>query len=150
MAFAILADEGLGFRVRQIMDALLGTEVEFDPDALVCGIEEAVRVAAEAMHVTEALRNASIAHDDSDLVQRLRQQCPEVPIIVGATHTGARIALDGVIAEGVFQRDAGECADLAGAIFDGVRDRRDRAGFQPTRTRSSAYPRFILHHDIFH
>src|ERR1700722_17088897 len=46
MAFTILADEGLGFRVRQILDALLGTEVEFDPDALVCGIEEAVRVAA--------------------------------------------------------------------------------------------------------
>src|SRR5258705_3011426 len=59
MAFAILADEGLGFHVRQIPDALLGAEVEFDPDALVCGIEEAVRVAPEAMHVTQAFRNAS-------------------------------------------------------------------------------------------
>ena len=100
MAFAILADEGLGFRVRQILDALLGTEVEFDPDALVCGIEKAVRVAAEAVHVTEALRNASIAHDDRDLVQRFRQQRPEVPVVVGAAHAGARIALDGVIEVG--------------------------------------------------
>jgi len=39
MAFAILADERLGFRVGQILDALLGTEVEFDPDALISGIE---------------------------------------------------------------------------------------------------------------
>ena len=40
MAFAILADEGFGFRVRQILDALLGTEVEFDPDTLVCGMRK--------------------------------------------------------------------------------------------------------------
>src|SRR5260370_40857690 len=30
-------------------------------------------------------------------------------------------------AEGVAQRDAGECADVARAIFDEARDRRDRA-----------------------
>src|ERR1700730_7318091 len=69
MGFAILADEGLGFRVRQVLNALLGTEVELDPDALVCSIEEAVRMAAEAVHVAEAPGNAALAHDNRDLVQ---------------------------------------------------------------------------------
>jgi len=35
MALAVLAYQGLGFRVAQVLNALLGTEVEFDPDAFV-------------------------------------------------------------------------------------------------------------------
>src|SRR5882724_614224 len=104
MGFAILADEGLGFRVRQVLDALLGTEVEFDPDALVCGIEEAVRMAAEAVHVTEALRNTALAHDNRDLMQSFGQQRPEVPVVISAAHAGTRIALDGVVEVGKAQR----------------------------------------------
>src|SRR5882672_11772096 len=84
MAFAILADKGLGFRVRQVLDALLGAEVELDPDALIFGIQEAVRMAAETVHVTEALRNAALAHHDRDLMQGLGQQRPKIPVVVGA------------------------------------------------------------------
>jgi len=40
MALAILAYQGLGFRVRQVLDALLATEMELDPDALVCGVRK--------------------------------------------------------------------------------------------------------------
>jgi len=58
--------------------------VEFDPDALVGGVEEAVRMAAEAMHVTKALRNAALAHDDRDLMQSFGSSGPEVPVIVSA------------------------------------------------------------------
>src|SRR6202022_2629629 len=97
MGFAILADAGLGFRVSQVLDALLGAEVELDPDALVCGIEEAVRVAAETVHVTEALRNAAFAHEDGALSQALARKSPEVPVVVSAAHTGSRITLDGVV-----------------------------------------------------
>src|SRR6195256_1473423 len=108
MSFAILAHAGLGFRVRQVLDALLGTEVELDPDALVCGIEEAVCVAAKTVHVAEAVRNAALAHHDRDLMQSLGQQRPKVPIIVGAAHPGARIAFDGVVEVGEPQRVAEE------------------------------------------
>lgn len=59
---------------------------------------------AETVHVTQAFRNASIAHDDRDLMRRFRQQRPEVPVVVGAAHTSARIALDGVIEIGEAQR----------------------------------------------
>ncbi len=72
MALAVLADHGLGFGVRQVLDALLGTEMELGPDALVCNAEEAVGVTAEAVHMTKTLRNAAVAHGDRDLVQRFR------------------------------------------------------------------------------
>ena len=35
MAFAILADQGFGLGVGQVLDALLGAEVELDPDPLI-------------------------------------------------------------------------------------------------------------------
>src|ERR1700736_6239306 len=56
MALAALADEVLVFRVRQVLNALLGAEVELVPDALVSGVEKTGGMAAEAMHVAEALR----------------------------------------------------------------------------------------------
>jgi hypothetical protein len=38
MAFAILGNESFGFRVGEICNPLLGAKMEFDPDALVRGI----------------------------------------------------------------------------------------------------------------
>ncbi len=73
MAFAILADEGFGLGVGQVLNALLGAEVELDPDALIFRVDEAVGVAAETVHVTEAPRNTTIAHDNRNLVQRFWQ-----------------------------------------------------------------------------
>jgi hypothetical protein len=49
------------------------------------------------MHVTEALRDAPLRHDDGDLVQRLGQQRPEIPVVVRAAQTRARVALDGMV-----------------------------------------------------
>ena len=125
MAFAVVADDRLGLGVGQVLDALLGAEVELHPEALVLGVDEAVGVAAEAVHVAEAARDAAIAHDDRDLVQRLGQQRPEVPVVVGAAHAGARIALDGVVEVGELQRIAEEehrrvVADDVPVAFFGV------------------------------
>src|ERR1700754_5205920 len=44
MALAIPADQRLGFGVRQVLDPLLVAEVEFDPDALVVGVDKTVSV----------------------------------------------------------------------------------------------------------
>src|SRR3546814_15101826 len=61
---------------------------------------------AEQVHVAEARRDASIAHDDGDLMQCFGQTGPEFPVVLGAAHAGARIALDGVIQVGEFERVA--------------------------------------------
>src|SRR5882762_1672016 len=67
--------------------------MKLDPDALIGGIDQREGMAAEQVHVAEALRNAAIGHDDRDLVQRLRQQRPEIPVIIRAAQPGARVAL---------------------------------------------------------
>jgi len=89
MAFTILADQRLGLGIGQIFDALLRAKVEFHPEAFIVGIEEAVGVAAETMHVPKAARDAAIAHHYGDLVQGLGQQGPEVPIVIRAAHAYA-------------------------------------------------------------
>ncbi len=103
MRLAILADQRLGLRIRQVFDSLLAAEVKLHPDPLVVGVKETVGVAAEAMHVAIGTRDATLAHDDGDLVQGLGQQSPEVPVVIGAAHAGTRIALDGVVEVGKAQ-----------------------------------------------
>ena len=65
-------------------------------------------MAAEAVHVAVGWRDAAVAHDDGDLVQRLGQRGPEVPVVLGAAHVGARVALDGVVEVGELERIAQE------------------------------------------
>src|SRR5947209_7213215 len=54
-------------------------------------------MAAEGMDMAETLRNAALAHHNRDLMQGFRQQRPEIPIVIGAAHAGARITFDGVV-----------------------------------------------------
>ena len=108
VAFAVLADQRLGLGVGQILDALLRLEVELDPEALAGRVPEAVGVRAKAVHVAVARRNAALAHDDGDLVQRFGQQRPVVPVVGGAAHIGFRIALDGLVQVGELARVADE------------------------------------------
>src|ERR1700735_3521776 len=58
------------------------------------------------MHVAKAARDAALTHHDGDLVEGLRQQGPEVPIVIGAAHAGTRITLDRVIETWKTQRVA--------------------------------------------
>ncbi len=59
VALAIVGDDRGGFLVGQVLDALLGAEVEFHPNALVRRVDHREGVAAEAMHVAEGLRDAA-------------------------------------------------------------------------------------------
>lgn len=52
--------------------ALLGLEVELDPEALVGRVDEAEGVAAVAVHLPQAPGNAAIAEEDGDLMQGFR------------------------------------------------------------------------------
>ena len=53
---------------------MLGLEVPLDPSALTLCIDQAVGVAAKAMHVTVAVRNATIGKQDGDLMQRAKER----------------------------------------------------------------------------
>jgi hypothetical protein len=97
MRLAVLANQRLGFLVGDILNALLRAEMEFHPSVFIALFDETVGVAAEAVHVPEALRDAALAHHDGDLVERLGQQGPEVPIVVGGAQTRAQVALDRMI-----------------------------------------------------
>src|SRR5256885_13923015 len=79
-AFTVGGDDGGRLGIGEVLDALLADPVELDPVAFVAGVDEAVGVRAEAVHVAVAARNAPVAHDDGDLVQRLGQAGPEVPV----------------------------------------------------------------------
>src|ERR1700748_806505 len=52
----------------------------------------------------ERPRDTAIAHDDGDLVQRLREQGPEIPVVIRAAQSSARVALDSMIQVRKFQR----------------------------------------------
>ena len=108
VALPVLPDHGLGLGVGQVLDALLRLEVEFYPEALVLGVDKAEGVAAEAVHVAEGGGDPPIAHDDGDLVQRLRQGCPEVPVVLGAPHVGAGVPFHGMVEVGKLERIAQE------------------------------------------
>ena len=71
--------------------------MELYPSAAVFGIIETVGVASESVHVSERCRNTAWRHGDRYLMQSLRKESPEVPVGVCRTHSGARIALDGMV-----------------------------------------------------
>ena len=72
----------------QVLDTLLGLVVPFDPMTLTRRADQAVSVAAEAVHVTVAVWNATVRKQDRDLVQRLRRVRPEVPHHLRAFQVG--------------------------------------------------------------
>ncbi len=108
VVFPVLGDDRLGLFVGQVFDALLGLEVELDPVPLVLGVDEAEGVAAEAVHVAVGIGDTPVAHHDGNLVERLRQGAPEVPIVLGAAHVGAGIPFHRVVEVGELEGIAEE------------------------------------------
>src|SRR3984893_3000140 len=60
------------------------------------------------MHMAERLGNATVGHDNGDLVQRLRKVRPEIPVIVCASHASSRISLNRMVQIRKLQRIAKE------------------------------------------
>ena len=56
----VAAGDAVGFVLHEALDALLCLEVELDPKAFVFGVDEAVGVAAVAVHVGNSLGNAAV------------------------------------------------------------------------------------------
>ncbi len=108
VALATFADHGFGFGIGQVLDALLGVEVELHPVPLVLRVDEAEGVAAEHVHMSVAERDAALAHGDRDLVQRLGQRGPEVPVVLRAAQVGARVTLHRMVEVRELERVAQE------------------------------------------
>src|SRR3982074_3382255 len=60
------------------------------------------------MHVAVRLGNATVGHDNGDLVQRLRKVRPEIPVAVRAPHASPRITFDRMVQIRKLQRIAKE------------------------------------------
>jgi len=103
MALPALADHRLSFLVREVLDSLVGGQVELDPVPLPLRTDETEGVAAESVHVPVGGRDATVAHHDGHLVQGLGQRAPEVPVVQGAAQVRAGVALDGVVQIGELQ-----------------------------------------------
>jgi hypothetical protein len=69
---AVLGDDRLGLSVGEEFMALLGLEMEFDPEPLVLRIDERIGMRAVTVHETRALRQTAVAHQNRGLVQALR------------------------------------------------------------------------------
>src|SRR5690606_771797 len=74
VAFAVAADQFCRFGVGQILDALLGPEMELHPEPFATLVIKTVSMATETVHVAIAFRNAAIRHDHRHLMERLWQQ----------------------------------------------------------------------------
>src|SRR5260370_21991236 len=96
-ACSIYRDDLSRLSVRQVLNALLCFEGKLHPETLVLGVDEAVGVAPEPRHMAERLGNATVGHDNGDLVQRLRKIRREGPVAVRAPHARPRITFDRVV-----------------------------------------------------
>ena len=103
---AVLGDHFGSLGVGQVLDALLGLEVELDPEALVVRIDEAEGMAAETMDVPIALRQAAVAEVDGQLMQRLGEVREKVPLEGRIAQVGARVTLHHVVEIGELERVA--------------------------------------------
>src|SRR3989304_1253624 len=97
VAFPVPADYCLSLCITQVFDPLLSFEVKLDPVPFVFCVDETEGVTAEAVHMAVGSGYAPVTHDDSNLVQRLGQRCPEVAGAAGTAHVGTGVTLDSVV-----------------------------------------------------
>jgi hypothetical protein len=83
VAFAIAGDKGRSLGISEVLDSLLRAEMNLTQTrySLAALINHRESVAALAVHVTEALRDAAVGHGDGDLVERIGQQRPEIQLL---------------------------------------------------------------------
>src|ERR1700757_1948710 len=97
MALPIICHHRSSSFVGEIFNTLLRAEVELHPSALVLGIDHREGVTSKALHMPEGLWYSAVGHDDCDLMECLGKKSPEVPVILSAPKTDARVALDSVL-----------------------------------------------------
>src|SRR5690606_3906678 len=71
-------------------------------------VDKAVGVTSKSVHVPITSWNATVTHDDRHLVQRFREQCPKVPVVVGTSQIGLWITFYSMVQVWELQRVAKE------------------------------------------
>ena len=93
MALPVFCDQRPGLFVRQVFNPLLGNKMEFAPESLIVFIVKTKGMFSIEIHMTERRGNSAVRHHNSRLMERLRQQRPEIPVVLRRAHAGLRIAL---------------------------------------------------------
>src|SRR5690554_1204823 len=81
MTLAIFPDKRLRLFIGKVLDSLLRSEMEFDPEALVIVVDKGEGMRAKAVHMAIARGDAPFAHRNRDLMKALRKARPKIPII---------------------------------------------------------------------
>jgi hypothetical protein len=92
MIVAIHSGDLLRFFIAEALNALLGLEVELDPNTLAFFANQRERVLTEHIHIAKGGGNAPIRHRDGDLVKGFGEHRPEIPGVIGIVEPGLRIA----------------------------------------------------------
>ena len=85
------------FFIGQIIDSLLRSKMKFNPVSFIRTIDKTISMTSESVHVSVTIWQSAVAHYDGNLMQRFRQQSPEIPVILGASHISFRISFYCVI-----------------------------------------------------
>ena len=89
----VLAAQALGLLGGEAANALVGLEVELDPEALAGGVDPLIGVRAEAVHVAEGGGDAPVAEQPGELMGGLGRVGEEVPDVVRLLPVGEGVGL---------------------------------------------------------
>ena len=68
MTFTVFSDQCLSLSITNILDSLLGLQMEFNPVTYIISVDKTKSMAAKAVHMAVCCRDSTIAHYDGDLV----------------------------------------------------------------------------------
>ena len=100
--------------------ALIGVEVELDPEFLALGIDQRIGVAGIAVHLAPVFRNTAVAHEIGHLMRAFWRQGPEIPLHVVVAHVVIRAAF--LAPDELLELDRVAHKEDRGVVADHVKD----------------------------
>ena len=100
--------------------ALIGVEVELDPELFTLGIDQRIGVAGIPVHLAPVFRNATVAHEIGHLMRAFGRERPEIPLHIVVTHVVIRTAL--LAADELLELDRIADKEDRGVVADHVKN----------------------------
>ena len=100
--------------------ALIGVEVELDPEFLALGIDQRIGVAGIPVHLAPVFRNATVAHEIGHLMRAFGRERPEIPLHIVVAHVVIRTAF--LAADELLELDRIADKEDRGVVADHVKD----------------------------
>ena len=92
MAFPVFCNQRFCLFIRQVFNSLLSYKMEFTPETLIIFVVKAEGVFSVKVHMAERGGNSAVRHHDGRLMERFRQQRPEIPVVLCRAQTSLGIA----------------------------------------------------------